>query len=195
MADKQQLRDAISHRKREMTPAQVANESRLVMRRLAEWKHFVDADCVLFYSPLPREVQLSWLWRKAWRAGKTVCFPACTAGGGLAAYKVASAKEMEKGPYGNLEPCPARLNKIAMGRIDVMLIPGLAFDRKGRRLGRGRGYYDRFLSRASSKTVKVGIAFSEQLVKRVPVNRWDIPMDCIAHPDGIVDCKKKKNKS
>ncbi len=195
MPTKQQVRDAISHRKKEMTAAQAAAQSRRVMRRLAAWQPFLRAETVLFYSPLAREVQLSWLWRKAWKAGKTVCFPACAAGGSLTAYKVASAKEMKKGPYGNLEPCPLRLNKISVGRIDVMLIPGLAFDRKGRRLGRGRGYYDRFLSRAASKTLKVGIAFRNQLVKRVPVNRWDIPMDCIAHPDGIVDCKKKKSKS
>jgi 5-formyltetrahydrofolate cyclo-ligase len=63
--------------------------------------------------------------------------------------------------------------------IDVAIIPGMAFDNKGHRLGRGKGYYDRFLSQLTSKTKKIGLCFPWQLVDVVPTDKNDISMDCV----------------
>lgn len=70
----------------------------------------------------------------------------------------------------------------------VVLVPGLAFDAKGRRLGRGGGYYDRFLARESmQRAVKVGVCFSVQIVSEVPVDRHDVLMDWVCHERGVLE--------
>lgn len=88
-----------------------------------------------------------------------------------------------KGRYGVTEPddsCPA----IEPGRMAGVLVPGLAFDREGGRLGRGRGFYDRTL--AGFDGLVVGVAFSVQLVERIPTDPWDEPMDAIVTEESVI---------
>ena len=83
-----------------------------------------------------------------------------------------------RGNYGIYEPDPARSQQVPEQQIDFIVVPGLAFDRLGGRLGRGAGYYDRLLSRTSA--FKAGFAFVEQLVQTVPMEPFDVKMDCVA---------------
>ena len=83
--------------------------------------------------------------------------------------------DLRKGPYGIMEPkvsCPSR----SAAKMDLIIVPGVAFDRQGGRLGRGAGYYDRFLRKASS-VPKIGLCFREQLVKKVPMKKHDMSVD------------------
>jgi 5-formyltetrahydrofolate cyclo-ligase len=74
------------------------------------------------------------------------------------------------------------------------MVPGLAFDSQGNRLGRGKGYYDRFLCRRGIRTVKVGLALSQQVFPRVPAGRKDVRMDYLATPQGIKRCRGRLGK-
>ena len=85
-------------------------------------------------------------------------------------------KDLKKGAYGILEPKNSRNELKDPSLIDLAIIPGLAFDQKGRRLGRGAGYFDRFLKRIG-KSYKIGIAFKEQMHKEIPRAAHDISMD------------------
>lgn len=83
--------------------------------------------------------------------------------------------DLRKGPYGIMEPkvsCPVR----SAARMDLILVPGVAFDRQGGRLGRGAGYYDRLLRKAR-RVPKIGLCFREQLVKKIPVKQHDMSVD------------------
>lgn len=90
---------------------------------------------------------------------------------------MASGAPMGEGPFGI--PEPRGFEPVPPDSVAVYLLPGVAFDRGGRRLGYGKGYYDTLLSRIPTGSLKVGIAFSEQIVPRVPVNRLDVFMDVI----------------
>ena len=82
------------------------------------------------------------------------------------------SKDLSRGPYGIMEPrfsCPAR----PADRMDLIIVPGVAFDRKGGRLGRGAGYYDRLLKKAK-RVFKIGLCFREQLIKKVPMGPRDV---------------------
>ncbi len=86
-------------------------------------------------------------------------------------------KDLHRGPYGIMEPkvsCPAR----PAARMDLIIVPGVAFDKKGGRLGRGGGYYDRLLRKAG-KIPKIGLCFREQLVEKIPMKAHDAKMDCV----------------
>ena len=85
------------------------------------------------------------------------------------------SKDLVKGPYGIMEPKLSCAVRPAV-RMDLIIVPGVAFDRRGGRLGRGAGYYDRLLRKAK-KVVKIGLCFREQLVKKVPMRLHDVRMD------------------
>lgn len=101
--------------------------------------------------------------------------------------------ELQPSRFGLLEPRPelrTSARQVAPAAIDLFLVPGLAFDRQGNRLGYGKGYYDRLLKQRSSDSLAVALAFSEQLVPSVPVAaEWDVPVDFIITDRELLDCR------
>ena len=85
-------------------------------------------------------------------------------------------RDLRRGAYGILEPVRRRVKPADPAALDLIVVPGLGFDRGGRRLGRGRGCFDRFLKKAKA-AAKVGLAFREQIVRRIPTERHDVPVD------------------
>lgn len=105
---------------------------------------------------------------------------------GLASYAVSSLGELIVGERGLLEPDPDRAEPIGE-EIDLVLVPGLAFDRNGGRIGYGAGFYDRFL--AGTPAVKVALAYSLQLIDAVPVEPHDVPVDRILTEEESIVCR------
>ena len=125
----------------------------------------------MFYYPLKREVNLLGAIREALKQ-KRVCFPVIDLKeGNLIPYEVKDlAKDLVKGPLEIMQPDRERAREVELRDIDVVIVPGLAFDRKKNRLGRGKGFYDRFLKRLDKKTRRVGVAFDFQLIPSVPAH-------------------------
>ncbi|MBI5419849.1 MAG: 5-formyltetrahydrofolate cyclo-ligase [Deltaproteobacteria bacterium] len=97
-----------------------------------------------------------------------------------------------RGKYGLLEPfVPAGAQGLRSG-FDLVVVPGMAFDARGRRLGRGSGYYDRFLVGLDGTVVTVGLAFSRQLLQEVPVDHWDVPVDVVVTEDGVIQASRRR---
>jgi 5-formyltetrahydrofolate cyclo-ligase len=91
-----------------------------------------------------------------------------------------------RGKYGLLEPrVPPGVPGLRTG-FDLVVVPGMAFDAMGRRLGKGYGYYDRFLLGLAGTAVTVGLAFSRQMLPEVPVDTWDVPVDAVVTEDGVI---------
>lgn len=119
-----------------------------------------------------------------WPTGKSVGLPAVV--GEDLVFRVAkSPGELVMGAFGTREPGAGCEEA---GRPDLILVPGLAFDRRGGRLGRGRGYYDRFLARFPD-VPKAGVCLDAQVAERVPCEDHDVRMDWLVTPMGVIPCR------
>jgi len=98
------------------------------------------------------------------------------------------------GSYGIREPDPGSWDRASLSEVDLALIPGLAFDSKGGRLGRGKGFYDRLLGHPEFRGIKVGLAWDWQIVAEVPCDSDDIPMDFVVTPGKILQAGSTLDK-
>ena len=104
----------------------------------------------------------------------------------MIAVKLNSLTNLEPDNIGILTP---KTNEILLDKVDIAIIPGIGFTKKGERLGYGRGYYDRWFSKNMVK-VKVGVAFEEQIIAELPLEKTDINMDIVITEKEIIDQKK-----
>jgi 5-formyltetrahydrofolate cyclo-ligase len=119
-------------------------------------------------------------------AGARLYYPRVAGKGTLAFYPNREGDGWETGPYGILEPSiPAGMEPRLSG-WDIIVVPGLAFDRRGNRLGRGYGYYDRFLDSVPESVPRVGLAFADQRIPEVPVDAWDVPVHALVTEEGVI---------
>jgi 5-formyltetrahydrofolate cyclo-ligase len=164
-----------------MTPAQrraASAQARGLLAARAEWR---SAQSVLFYAPLPQELDLWPMAVEALAAGKRLFLPRfAPETGSYAPCRIRDlAADLKPGLFGIREPA-AHCAVFSLNWLDLILVPGLAFDLHGRRLGRGKGFYDQLL--AGLRGVTCGVAFDEQLVRNVPVAPHDVLVNCILTP-------------
>ena len=142
---------------------------------------------IMAYVDMPKEVKTDIIINTLLNMGKDVAVPVCVpASYELIASKILSLDELKSGHYGILEPKKEYLRPMAPDTFDVILVPGSAFDVYGNRIGHGKGYYDRFLSKVPQETLKIGLAFDYQILPRLPVEHYDIPVNCIITERGII---------
>jgi len=147
------------------------------------------AGTLLLYSALPFEADPSVVARQAVHDGKRVAYPYCEEGPErrLAALEPFTEEDWEEGTFGIRTPVPGRSRMVPREEIDLVLVPGLAFDAQGGRLGRGAGYYDRYL--ADSPAFFMGFCLDMQLMERVPTDAHDVRMDAVLTNSACYDCK------
>ena len=143
------------------------------------------AQVVLWYASMPSELATSPAIEAALAEGKRVAVPWCD-GDDLGLWRLESVSELEPGTWGIPEPPPSRRGEterlVAPEAIELVVVPGLAFDRRGRRLGHGKGYYDRLLARSSA--VRAGLCYEAQLFPNVPAGPRDAVMDWLVTERG-----------
>jgi 5-formyltetrahydrofolate cyclo-ligase len=156
-----------------------AGLSRLIRRRFLALPEYVEAATVMLYLDQGPEVRTRPLVPAAWKDGKRVVVPYC-AGDRLELFRLDDLDELFPGAHAILEPkAPLRSRadrKAQVAELDLILVPGVAFDRQGGRLGQGKGYYDRLLCHVRPGTALIGLAFECQLVPRVPMLPHDVFM-------------------
>ena len=149
-----------------------------LLRRQAVWR---TAKNILFYAAIPGEIDVAPLVEEALAEGKTAALPGFIAETG--AYDAFVIRHLTDdcapGKFAISEPKPGCV-RLALNRLDLVLVPGVGFDATGHRLGRGQGYYDRLL--ANINAVKCGVAFDVQMVERLPAETHDIRMNCLLTP-------------
>jgi 5-formyltetrahydrofolate cyclo-ligase len=171
--------------------AAVPEEERLRLARAVEEGLFALPDMrsartvLLFYS-FGSEVETSGMAERIHSERKRLLLPYLEAER-MEAGEVLPDDELVPSAYGPREP--ARRVAVDPAEVDVVIAPGLAFDREGYRLGYGGGYYDRYLHRMGSRAVRIGIGFAGQLVERVPRERGDERLDLIVTNTGVVDLR------
>ena len=168
---KNELRHYIKQQKRQFTSQQLAQLSLPVLDRLRPLLR--DAKVVLAYYSLPDEVDTHVLIDELVAEGKTVLLPKVLDDTTMELRRYTGQQDLSEGAYHIMEPVGMPFTDLS--KIDVALIPGIAFDAQGHRLGRGKGYYDRFLSLVNTQTI--GLCFDFQKVAEVPVDAHDRVVD------------------
>ena len=183
---KESLRREIRRRKQLYTPAQLEALSLPIIARLKP--RLAEAKTVLAYYSLPDEVFTHQLINDLVAEGKTVLLPKVLDAATMELRLYTGPQDLAPGPFGIMEPSGSQYSLSSfhlhpsskIPSIDVALIPGVAFDAEGHRLGRGRGYYDRFLRTIGTVPfVKIGVCFDFQKVAAVPSDAHDIPVDLV----------------
>jgi 5-formyltetrahydrofolate cyclo-ligase len=150
-------------------------QARTLLKEQSIWKN---ATSVLFFAPVSNEVDVWPLLEEAINMGKTAALPRFdSADQSYVACRVQNLQnEIVAGEFGIREPA-VKCAEIPFSKFDLVLVPGAAFDLRGCRLGRGRGFYDRLLTEV--RGAKCGVAFDEQIVTEVPVGTSDVQVDFI----------------
>lgn len=171
---KSELRQLVRQRKRQFSQQQLAELSLPVLARLRPLLSV--ASTVLLYYSLPDEVDTHAFLDELRSAGKIVLLPRVVDEGTMVLHRYTSRADLSEGAFGIMEPVGEPFTDYAA--IDVAVIPGMAFDADGHRMGRGRGYYDRFLSSVPC-IYKIGVCFDFQKVEAVPVEATDVSVDVV----------------
>ena len=180
MKDKGSLRTYYSKLLREQNQEDVARKSRLIAEQFWQLPVIQKAHSILFYASMPGEVDTWAMIEKACFLGKRVALPIVEKDQRkLIPALISSMEDVHKGTYGIAEPHFDPDKVIALKDLDAVIVPGLAFDRQNHRLGRGVGYYDRFLSSLPETVSTVGLAFDFQLTESLPNEAHDVRMQQI----------------
>lgn len=171
---KTELRQLIRQQKRQFTPAQLEQLSLPVLTRLRPL--LAEVSVVMVYYSLPDEVCTHQLIDELVAAGKTVLLPKVLDNETMQISRYQSKTDLREGDFHIMEPVGDPFTDYS--QIDIALIPGMAFDAEGHRLGRGKGYYDRFL-RSLPKVKKIGVCFDFQKVESVPSEAHDVVVDIV----------------
>ena len=178
--EKAALRAAVRERLQRLSASQRAPAAIQACTLLAGQKAWRDSQSVLLFAPLPDELDIWPLVEMAFEMRKTVSLPRFDSDNGTyLACKIGDPlRDLIPGRFGIREPARACV-PISEG-LDLILVPGLAFDLRGHRIGRGGGYYDRLLERVPGK--RCGVAFDEQIVQAIPMEPHDLKMDYVLTP-------------
>ena len=183
--EKRLLRASLRRMREDLSPDTVREDSARIAERLLAVDRFREAGCVMLYLPSRNEVDTWPLLEHFWRLGREVLLPRCCDGrpGVMEAYAVTSRLDIGPGCFGLQEPRADLARHVPDPRPDVVLLPALAFDRRGYRLGFGGGYYDRFLPTLAHAPLLAGPAYAFQLLPAVPVEPWDCPVHLVVTPE------------
>ncbi len=173
---KKQLRNILLERLKKQTEQERKSKSKLIEEKLLKQEEFIKAERVMFYLAFDGEVNTESMINKARGFGKKIYVPVCdTRHKTLRPCILMEDSRLDKGPYQTLEP--QTKTDLSVDKLDLVIVPALAFDKNGNRLGRGKGYYDRFLKTVSGRTYSIGLAFDFQILPTLPVEQNDMSVD------------------
>ena len=183
---KAELRGRMRRALRSMDSANRAEEAVAIRQAIRAWPTWARARTVLGYLPLATEVDLRPLLADAIARGIRVAVPEVTSEGVFRPCLLRSLEpaDLETGPMGIA--LPRRREPVETAEIDLALVPGLAFDVAGQRLGRGGGFYDRFLPGLRREASTVGVCFGLQRVPQVPSEKHDARVEWLATASDVV---------
>lgn len=188
---KQRLREETKHWRRNIPSKEKERMDDRILRRVVSLREYAACRTVLTYVSTPIEVDTLRLIKAAWSQGKRVAAPRCVEGSRrMEFYIIRSLDDLTPQTFGVLEPVRERCKLLTDFQKCFCVVPALAYDRQGYRLGYGAGYYDRFLSRFDGP--KIGIIYGHDLHPRLWHGRYDVPVDLIVTDTRIHTCGRKK---
>lgn len=185
---KSSLRKSMLKKRRSLSNEEVKKKSEIIISRLMDLDVFKKSKTIMVYLSFKNEVDTYELIEWCFKHNKSVVAP----------YNIPSEKKIipckiknlddniQTSSLGVLEPNIQVVKEVDLNNIDLIIVPGVAFDKNRNRLGFGGGYYDRFLSRRTKSTPAAAICYDFQLVDEVPIGDFDIPMDMIITENNII---------
>jgi len=192
MEEVQESKDDIRHRVvtaiQTLSAEELTEKTSKIGNRLFEFANFLESNISLLYMPQKFAVDTTRIIQRCFDYRKIVALPVFnTEKHKMQLFKVDEFEaDMTLGPRDILEPQPERCKVIPIERIDIAIIPGVALDEKGGRIGSGEGYYDRFIGKLPITTRKVALSLECQIVQQVPMESHDKFMDIIITEDRII---------
>jgi len=170
---KRQIRSKILLKLKTQKEEERNRKSRVIKDKLFRTKIFQKAQRVMFYISFDGEVDTQKMIKEAQKLGKIIAVPVCSKNRIIIRPCILHGRvKLKKGPYGICEPAVKK--SIAPKDLDLVVVPGVAFDKKGNRLGRGKGCYDRFLKKLNSNIASIGLAFDFQILPTIPASSTDV---------------------
>ncbi len=177
--DKAKLRQAVLGKLKQQPTELRHRKSSSILEKVKRTSEFRKGMALMFYIATSGEVDTKPLLLEALREGREVIVPYIDRKtNSLISVQIHNPEQdLHPGTYGILEPRPDLVCPFDPNRLDLVLVPGIAFDKQGHRLGRGKGYYDRFLKTLPPHVKCFGLAFDFQIFKSVPTDDFDVSMD------------------
>lgn len=183
---KKDLRKVMLAKREKLSLLEVQAKSHQINQQLIFFSAYLSAKTILTYLPIKNEPDTLPTINNAWQQKKEVLIPVTqTEIKTLLLSKLEDLHELTKGVYDLLTPKPEYLRITDPEAVDFCLLPGLAFDHQGYRLGYGGGYFDRFLPKLRVDCLKVALAYEFQILDNLPRTELDIPVDLIITESGI----------
>lgn len=188
---KQELRRQMLLKRENFTPEYCLGVAEKLCQHLIQLSNYQQAKTVMFYMSIRNEVDLKRAINQAWQEGKRVFFPRVHQTE-IEAVQIDDWDQLQLGAYQIQEPAP-ELPATQMDEVDLVLVPGAAFDLSGYRLGYGGGYYDRLFARFPD-LVRMGIAYPKQIVQTVYPEPHDQPLDYLLTSEHLYTIKKEEKR-
>ncbi|HEX9022488.1 MAG TPA: 5-formyltetrahydrofolate cyclo-ligase [Geobacteraceae bacterium] len=184
---KRSLRQQMLVRREALSSDEWLASSRSAQDNVVSLEEYREAACIALYSPTRNETDTAAILATAFHAGKRVLYPA-VCGREMVLRHVTGLECLESGCFGILEPCATGTDHGA-DEADLIVVPGVAFDQEGHRIGFGKGFYDRFLSHPGRKVHLVGLCHDFQVIDgAIPAERHDVRMEIIVTDKRIIRC-------
>lgn len=186
------LRKEILEARKSMDPVDVSSKSDSIADALFGSEFYRDSKVIMAYIDFRNEVKTKRFIKQAVADGKRVVIPISVVETRqlILSEIIDYDNELESGAYGILEPKPEFIREVDPLEVDLVLVPGVAFDEKGYRIGYGAGYYDRFLERVRPSIPKVALAFELQMVEDACPDEHDFPVEYVVTESRLICCKK-----
>ena len=179
---KKEMRNYFRTKAKALSSDYIQTASEKISGFVTELPEFISANSVFIYVSTNCEPETRGIIEKAWSMNKTVCVPKCISEGEMIPVAIGSLSELCVGAMGISEPVNC-CDAVSRDKIDIAVIPCVAADRNGNRLGHGGGYYDRFLDGACMK--KVCLCFEENISEQIPTDKNDVSMELVVSENGI----------
>lgn len=184
---KDEIRKTNKQKRREMSKSEVCEKSRLAAEHFLKSDIYKNANCIMLYMPLGNETDTKDIMSAAFLDKKRVALPKTDAESGkITAVFVENGANFEKGAF--FVPEPTEWTEADISMIDAVVVPGIAFDKGGARVGFGKGCYDGFLK--GLMAVKIGLCYDFQICDKILCEEHDVRMDFIVSESGVIDCRE-----
>ncbi len=186
---KTEIRNIYKEKRKTISPEERKTMDSAICKRFLSLSSYRFADTILLYSPLKYEIDTLEIAKDALSKGKKVAYPRCIEDNKMVYHYISSLNELSSGMYGIKEP---RIDLPTFSPSDtehvICVLPAIVYDKKGYRLGYGKGYYDRFLS--EFKGAKAGLIYSEYILDNLPHGKFDLKSDFVITEKGVISFAK-----
>ncbi len=181
LSDKAELRRQCKARRAALSESEVQQKSAAVADLFLKSEIYNAASCIMLYMPIFNEVDTLEIMKNAHQSGKKVVLPVTDVDDNITPCCADADTGFKSGRYSVQEPVGTQTAE--PDEIDIVIVPGVAFDKSGNRIGFGKGCYDKFLK--ATKAVKVGLCYGFQLYDEIPADLYDVKMDYVICENGI----------